>query len=129
MMRHSDTPLPLSSKLFSEERNPYKKSTIPIWAEAEVEMQRPDEEPLIPFVVDRCYIEPNCSNDSNGTVDCGNGTNATILGWSGGHAGRFEDTLSMASFSSIDPVLSRPPGNLYIFLQGSSQFECAASQL
>eukprot|EP00438_Fugacium_kawagutii_P012472 Skav233532 [mRNA] locus=scaffold4243:48617:56964:+ [translate_table: standard] len=38
----------------SLERDPYKKSTVPAWAEATVEMPRPLEAPLIPNKVDLC---------------------------------------------------------------------------
>ena len=38
------------------ERNPYKKSTVPVWAEAQIEMPRPMEAPLIPNKANLCCL-------------------------------------------------------------------------
>ena len=38
------------------ERNPYVKSTVPVWAEATEEMERPQEEPRIPYKADLCCL-------------------------------------------------------------------------
>ena len=38
------------------ERNPYKKSTVPVWAEAQTEMPRPMEAPLIPNKANLCGL-------------------------------------------------------------------------
>ena len=38
------------------ERNPYVKSTVPVWAEATEELARPLEEPRIPYKADLCGL-------------------------------------------------------------------------
>lgn len=65
------------------ERNPYKKSTVPVWAEAQTEMPRPMEAPLIPNKADLCSItycnvSGNASDNSNASNEsCLNDTNDT----------------------------------------------------
>ena len=39
------------------ERNPYVKSTVPVWAEATTEMARPLTAPFIPFKADLCHLD------------------------------------------------------------------------
>eukprot|EP00435_Cladocopium_sp_Y103_P008876 s669_g2.t1 len=58
------------------ERNPYVKSTVPVWAEATEEMARPAEEPRIPYKADLCYIT-TCHSDSNASNSSDNSSNAS----------------------------------------------------
>ena len=71
---------------------------MPIWAEKEEEVLRPLEEPLIPFKVQKCYLEL-CNNSTNFT-DCNssnssNATNSTVLGVCGltAQSGAYEAVL------------------------------------
>ncbi|CAE7228100.1 unnamed protein product [Symbiodinium necroappetens] len=66
------------------ERNPYKKSTIPVWDVEVEEIARPEKEPLMPLHLDHCYIDvPNCTerNETNGsnTSNCTNFENVSVL--------------------------------------------------
>jgi len=66
------------------ERNPYKKSTIPVWDVEVEEIARPEKEPLMPLHLDHCYVDvPNCTewNETNGsnTSNCTNFENVSVL--------------------------------------------------
>lgn len=123
-----------------QERDPYKRSTVPIWAEKEEEVTRPSEEPLIPFKVQQCYLEL-CNNSTNFT-DCNlsnssNDTNSTVLGvcgltaQSGAYASVQEMELYQRPYHWLQVTspngsehvleLSVAPANSPALLQGRSQ--------